>query len=81
MLIGVEFVLDRESKEPFPRANRLAEKVARLAREEGLLVYPSSGCADGISGDAVLLGPPLSITDIEAGQIIERLANAVEKAS
>jgi hypothetical protein len=78
LLIGVEFVSDRSTKEPFPRSERIAERITGLARDSGLLVYPSSGCADGTTGDCILLGPPLTISSEEMGMVVELLTDAVE---
>ncbi len=81
LLIGIEFVVDRETKQPFARSERFAESVAGMARQSGLLVYPSSGCADGITGDCILLGPPLTITDHELDLVVEQLSTVITKAA
>jgi adenosylmethionine-8-amino-7-oxononanoate aminotransferase len=81
LLVGVEFVADRETRRPFPRAAKLTENVVRHAREAGLLVYSGVGCADGINGDTILLGPPFVITDEELQTIAARLGDAVECAA
>lgn len=77
LLLGVEFVADRESRVPFERTSRVTERVVTAARELGLLVYSSVGCADGSRGDLVLLGPPLVVTSVEVEEISELLARAV----
>lgn len=79
LLIGIEFVDNRDTKSPFPRSAGVAGRVTRHARNSGLLVYPSTGCADGINGDSILLGPPFTITDEERGLIVERLTAAVAR--
>jgi len=81
LLIGIELVRDRETGEPFERSARVTERVMSTAREIGLLLYPSTGCADGIRGDAVLLGPPLIISDEEVRLVAERTALAVERTA
>ena len=78
LLVGVELVADRESKAPFPRAARMVERVKQACRERGLLVYTSTGCADGVDGDIVLLGPPLTVSADEVDVVVERLAAALE---
>ena len=55
----------------------LADRVAAAAREEGLLTYPGSGAVDGVRGDHLLLGPPLSITADEVDLLLERLDRAL----
>jgi adenosylmethionine-8-amino-7-oxononanoate aminotransferase len=80
-MIGIELVRDRDSKEPFPRAARVTERILDAAREAGLLLYSSTGHVDGANGDLVMLGPPFSITDEEADLLVERTAAAVDAAS
>jgi hypothetical protein len=80
LMVGVEFVADRETRDPFPRADRVTERVIRAARNGGLILYPSTGLADGTNGDAILLGPPFVVTDDELVQVADRLAAAVEAA-
>jgi adenosylmethionine-8-amino-7-oxononanoate aminotransferase len=77
LFAGIELVADRATQQPFPRAERVAERVTRAAKELGLLVYPSTGCADGVDGDVVLLGPPFIVTDAQLEAIVERLAAAI----
>lgn len=72
LLVGIELVADRDTKEPFPRAAGVAERVTRAAKDLGLLVYPSTGCANGIDGDLFLIGPPLVITDDQLATIVTK---------
>ena len=51
MMIGVELVRDRETKDPFPRTDQVTERVLAAAREAGLLLYASTGHVDGTNGD------------------------------
>jgi adenosylmethionine-8-amino-7-oxononanoate aminotransferase len=78
LLVGVELVADRESRAAFPRAERVTERVLGVARERGLLLYPSTGLADGTNGDAILLGPPFVVTSDELVAIADRLADALD---
>ncbi len=81
LLIGIELVRNRETNEPFRRADRAAERVLQAARESGLLLYSSTGHVDGTNGDLVLLGPPLSLSDDEASLLLERTVGAVRSVS
>ncbi len=81
LLVGLEFVADRSTRRPFPRAAKLTENIVRNARESGLLVYSGVGCADGTSGDTILLGPPFVVTDEELQTVVDRLGDAVERAA
>lgn len=77
LMVGVEVVADRESKKPFPRAERTVERLTAAAMKDGLILYPSTGCADGVDGDLVMLGPPFVIADAEIDEAIEKTAAAV----
>ena len=80
LMQGLEFVADRETREPFPRAARLTETIVAAAREHGLLLYPGTGNANGTDGDMVLLGPPFIVTDDELTRIADGLAEALDAA-
>ena len=62
-MIGIELVRDRDTKEPFPRSQRVTERVVAAARDDGLLLYSSTGHVDGTNGDLIMLGPPFVLTD------------------
>jgi hypothetical protein len=77
LLRAVEFVADRVTKMPFDRSERMSERVVAAAFAAGLTVYPCTSAVDGRVGDAVLLGPPLSTTDDELAEMVDRLVGAV----
>lgn len=77
MMLGVELVEDVDERRPFPRTARLAERVRAAAFAAGLLTYPVTGCADGIEGDGLMMGPPLILNDSECDQLISRLRTAL----
>ncbi|MDZ7291133.1 MAG: aspartate aminotransferase family protein [candidate division KSB1 bacterium] len=68
LLAGIEFVRDKTTREPFPRAWRVVELIAATALAHGLVVWTNVGHVDGKDGDLILLAPPFIIT---AGQIDE----------
>jgi adenosylmethionine-8-amino-7-oxononanoate aminotransferase len=78
LLVAVELVSDRTSKEPYPREAKVTERIMQAARDAGLLLYPASKGIDGVMGDAVLIGPPLSIGADDLEAIVERTQSAVE---
>ena len=81
LMIGIELVRDRETREPFPRSATIAERILAAARDAGLLLYASTGHVDGANGDLVMLGPPFSLSDEEAATLLERTAAAVRAVS
>jgi adenosylmethionine-8-amino-7-oxononanoate aminotransferase len=79
LMIGIELVADRTSKAPFPRAEGATERVIDAAREDGLLLYSSTGHVDGTDGDLVMLGPPFVISDEECALVVERTRRAFDR--
>lgn len=77
LMLAVELVADRETRGPFPRSERVAERITRLAKEGGLLVYPATGCAGNGEGDLIMIGPPLIINDQEMDMLVFKLATAI----
>ena len=77
LLAGIELVADRDDRTPFPRADRVAERVTAAAQREGLMVWPNTGHADGTNGDLVMLAPPYIVTDAEIDDIVARLGRAL----
>jgi adenosylmethionine-8-amino-7-oxononanoate aminotransferase len=80
-MIGVELVRDRETKEPFPRAQRVTERVLAAARDDGLLLYSSTGHADGVNGDLIMLGPPFVLTEDDESTLVERAVAAIRSVA
>jgi hypothetical protein len=80
LMVGLELVADRETRRPYGRAARLTEAVVAAARRRGVLLYSSTGNADGTDGDTILLGPPFIVTDDELVRIADVVAEAVTEA-
>jgi adenosylmethionine-8-amino-7-oxononanoate aminotransferase len=81
LLVGVELVADRETREPFPRAARITEGIVAAAQERGVLLYSGTGVADGVEGDTILLGPPFVVTDAELTGIADVVIESVDAAT
>lgn len=77
MMVGVEFVQDKASKEPFPRAARFAPRVVDAALERGLVLIGSTGTADGERGDHLLITPPFVITEEECDLLVAILEESM----
>ncbi len=78
MFWSLELVADRATKRPFPARLGLAPQLRAAAMANGLICYPSSGTADGIDGDHVLLAPPFTTTAAQIDEIVDRLAPALD---
>jgi adenosylmethionine-8-amino-7-oxononanoate aminotransferase len=73
LLIGLEFVKNAETKEPFSRIVFFTQKIIKKAAENGLLLYPAGAGIDGVNGDAIIISPPLTITEEEMDELMIRL--------
>lgn len=69
LMLGVELVADRATRQPFPAERRLGAAVCRAARAHGVILRPL--------GDVVVIMPPLSITDGELETIVTALARSI----
>jgi adenosylmethionine-8-amino-7-oxononanoate aminotransferase len=79
-LIGVEFVGDRRSKQPFPAARALSHEIGRRAFEAGLICYPCAGNVGDSMGDTVIIAPPYNASDGELAELVEKFTLAVGRA-
>lgn len=73
LMLGVEIVKNKDTKEPFPAAQGMAEKLTVTLMKHGVIVYPGNGNADGENGDQFLLAPPLIITKDQTDELIEAM--------
>lgn len=80
LLLALEFVRDRATKEPFAPERKLHAAIKAQAMARGLLVYPMGGTIDGRRGDHVLLAPPFIATAADLSEIVSRLSDAVDAA-
>ncbi|MDC8004724.1 aminotransferase class III-fold pyridoxal phosphate-dependent enzyme [Aureisphaera galaxeae] len=76
LLLGIELVSDKLTKEPFPANKDVSKRIFLNALERGVILYPGKGSADGINGDHILVCPPLSINKEE----VEFLANTIRES-
>lgn len=79
LLAGVEFVAEVATRAPFPRSARFAECFTRNAQEEGLIVWPNVGHADGTNGDLAMLAPPFVVSEAELTHIVDRFTLALDR--
>src|SRR5450432_2628473 len=80
LLRGVEFVSDKQTKNPFAPELNFAGRVTNAALQRGLLVYPIQGCVDGVSGDHLLIAPPAVITAEQIDWAVDELRKSIEAA-
>src|SRR5947208_3294127 len=76
LLAGIEFVEDKATRAPFPRAAKFVEAFTEAAHGAGLVVWPNVGHADGVNGDLVAVAPPFIITEQEIEELVTRFTRA-----
>src|SRR6266576_2485302 len=76
LLAGIEFVEDKATRAPFPRAAKFVEAFTEAAHGAGLVVWPNVGHADGVNGALVAVSPPFIITGQEIEELVTRFTRA-----
>ncbi|MCI0997639.1 aminotransferase class III-fold pyridoxal phosphate-dependent enzyme [Pseudomonas sp. ICMP22404] len=69
LMIALDLVTDKATREPLDPATGLAARIADEARRGGVLVRPI--------GNKIVLSPPLTLTSEEAGLIVQALDHAL----
>src|SRR5437763_7943592 len=73
LMIGIELVRDRKTKEEFPYAGRVGHKVALAARRRELMLRPL--------GNVVVLMPPLAIKPAEVDFLVDGVRESIIEAT
>lgn len=71
LMVGVELVRDRRTREAFDPADRVGHLVCSAARKYGVILRPL--------GDVIVLMPPLSITAPELDTLVEVLERCISE--
>lgn len=79
LLLALEFVKNKTTKEPLDPRHRFAARLKIVALEEGLMCYPMGGLIDGREGDHVMLAPPFIIDENHIEEITEKLYRSVNR--
>jgi len=80
MFIGVEFVANRDSKEPFDPAAKIHNKIQLKAMDSGLLCYGMGGTIDGRRGDHILIAPPYNLNDAQQQELVDKFVASVNSS-
>ncbi|MBF0238360.1 MAG: aminotransferase class III-fold pyridoxal phosphate-dependent enzyme [SAR324 cluster bacterium] len=77
LLIGIEFVQDQTTHQPFPRSMKLTEQVVQKALDNGLILRGRFGTGTGKDGDHILISPPFVITESECDELVATLESSI----
>ncbi len=79
LMVGVEFVKDKGTKECFDPKLRIADRIAVAAQELGLFLMATGGFEKGNIGDGIMIGPCFEITREEIDKLLTIFEEAVSK--
>ena len=79
LMIGIEFVKDQKTKQPFEPHEKVNAIVNNHCLELGISPYPGGGSADGFRGDHTQITPPISISRDETDELFTSLESAIKK--
>lgn len=67
---ALEMVADKTSKSSFPGTVRIGERIARTARDRGLIIRPL--------GSALVIAPPFIITSAQIDELVDTLTGVLD---
>jgi adenosylmethionine-8-amino-7-oxononanoate aminotransferase len=75
----LEFVRNKETKEPFDLSEQIAGKLHKtgLEADHGISLIPATGNLDGVRGDMVIVSPPFTITKEEIEMLVDKVDKVV----
>lgn len=77
LLLCVEFVQDRDTHQPFPRAMQVVEKVVQAAFKQGLMLLSRFGTGTSKDGDHISISPPFIISEAECDELVAILEASI----
>ena len=80
LFVGVELVQNKDTREPYPRTQALAQTVVEVGLQNGITLIAGSGGATGLGGDCIVLAPPLVVTPDEVDTIVDLLTATIAEA-
>lgn len=80
LLLALELVQDRNSRQPFSPALEAHNLLTDEASETGLVIYPRRPI-NGLKGDHVLIAPPLIINEHQIEELLDKLNQALTRTT
>ena len=77
LMVGIEFVQDKQTKKAFEPATNFSAQVARECLKRGMFIEYSGGCDRGQRGDMIMFGPPFIITKTQIDEAVAILENVL----
>jgi adenosylmethionine-8-amino-7-oxononanoate aminotransferase len=78
LMVGIELVKDKETKEPFdPKLGMASQVQDECLDAQNMIIEASTGCYKGTSGDALVISPAFVVTKDEVDMIVDKLDRAI----
>ncbi|MDZ7698051.1 MAG: aspartate aminotransferase family protein [Deltaproteobacteria bacterium] len=77
LMQAVEIVADKDTLAPFPRSEKITERIRQHLMDAGIITYPSVGFGPEGDGDGIMFGPPFVITEAEIDQVVDGFELAI----
>jgi adenosylmethionine-8-amino-7-oxononanoate aminotransferase len=71
LMVGLDLVADKHTREPIDPGKGQGEMVATFARDEGVIVRPA--------GPVIIISPPLTLSEDETDKIVDGLIKALRR--
>ena len=82
LIIGLEFVADKQKRTPFDPKEGVTSLVVNQAFERGVLLMPGTpGLIEGVAGDHICISPPFTITESEVDEIVRVVTETIAQVS
>jgi len=72
MMWAIELVQDKASLRPYPRKDKVTERLHESLMKAGVITYTCTGFANG-DGNALMLGPPFIISEEELRMAVDTI--------
>lgn len=80
MLWGIEFVKNKQTKEPFSTKKRVKGNILRGCAMKGVMFYPGYYEDEQGRGDQIIISPPFIITEDEIDRCVSVLRETLEES-
>lgn len=82
LLIGVEFVADKNTRAPFDPSLGITNRIVEGVFDRGVAIMPGApGLIDGVEGDHIAISPPFTISSEEVVISVDAVISTVRELS
>lgn len=80
MLIAIEFVKDKDTREPFDPSLQVCQRITDYCFKHNVIVLSGLvGTADGVCGEAMQISPPFTITETDMEMVVNTLRDGINE--